>query len=420
MGMHRLGYPLTLALLMVAAGMFVLIVIGIFAPSAGLRLADSDAPPVPDLLELAQPIVVSTPSIEGAIRATAAVEGPTPSPTPFPTLTPTLPYTPTTGPILAAPAQTAVALDGIRHVWQTWNNCGPATLTMNLSYFGHPLDQAEVGAALRRHPDDKNVGPQELVAYARSQGFEAQVRVNGSVRLLRRLLSNGIPVLIETWHEDQGEEGLGHYRLLTGYDDAAGHWIAYDTYDATKLVRPGGPYAGLYVPYGQLDRLWRFFNRTYLLIYPGEQAGLIAQILAADSSPDTMWEDALATAAAEIEADPDDPIAWFNLGAGANALGETEQAVAAFDRARALGLPWRMFWYQFGAFEAYASEARYSDLLALVDETLASVASIEELHYWRGVALSGLGQADAAGAAWRQSVALNPEFQPALDALAAS
>ncbi|MEZ4712257.1 MAG: hypothetical protein R3A44_34025 [Caldilineaceae bacterium] len=43
-------------------------------------------------------------------------------------------------------AAPAVELTGFNHQWQTWNNCGPATLAMNLSYFGSPLNQADIGS----------------------------------------------------------------------------------------------------------------------------------------------------------------------------------------------------------------------------------------------------------------------------------
>lgn len=414
--MHRFNSPLILAFSLFTIGMLVVIGSALLAPHPGERLvASAGAQGIAAERDHEAAIALPTPSLDLAtsVAVRAATATPSPTQTPIPTDTPTA-----TPAQLFAPVEADVTLDGIRHVWQTWNNCGPATLTMNLSYFGHMLDQAEVGASLRRHADDKNVSPAELAAYARSRGFHAEVRVNGSPQLLRTLLSNGIPVLIETWHEDETGDGLGHYRFVIGYDDAAGHWIAYDTFDATDLVNPAGPYAGVRIPYGELDRLWRFFNRTYLLLYPTVQTELIAQIMSAGGQADTMWVGALAVATAETAANPDDAIAWFNQGSSANALGETTQAAAAFDRARALGLPWRMFWYQFGAFEAYAAEARYADLLALADETLAGTASIEELHYWRGVALAGLGEGDAAQAAWRQAIALNPTFQPAVDALA--
>ena len=99
---------------------------------------------------------------------------------------------------------------------------------MNLSYFGSTIDQAQAGAVLRLSADDKNVSPYELVAYAQQQGYVSQRLVNGSTDLARTLLSNGIPVLVETWHEDGPDDGMGHYRLLVGYDDAAQTWTVYD------------------------------------------------------------------------------------------------------------------------------------------------------------------------------------------------
>ena len=124
------------------------------------------------------------------------------------------------------PLPPTVRLTGLTHAWQTWNNCGPATLAMNLSYFGSRATQADIAAALRPFKDDKNVNPDELAAYVRGQGLAAQARVNGSPEILRQLVSAGVPVLIETWYEPKPNDGMGHYRLLIGFDDAAQEWIA--------------------------------------------------------------------------------------------------------------------------------------------------------------------------------------------------
>ena len=73
-----------------------------------------------------------------------------PTATPPPTLTPTTMPTPTIAPAPIFPstrppcttlAQPAVTLAGLRHEWQTWNNCGPATLAMLMSFFGSQLDR---------------------------------------------------------------------------------------------------------------------------------------------------------------------------------------------------------------------------------------------------------------------------------------
>jgi len=117
---------------------------------------------------------------------------------------------------------TDVMLTGFRHIYQTWNNCGPATLSMNLSFYGWDGGQADAAKFLKPDPEDKNVSPHEMAAFARSMGLEAVVRVNGSIPLIKQFLHAGIPVLIEKGFEPdpQPQEGWqGHYELIVGYDD---------------------------------------------------------------------------------------------------------------------------------------------------------------------------------------------------------
>lgn len=394
---------LPLAFGLVTMALVVVVVVGVW------RRFDALAP----VVALAAPTV-----------APATLEPPTPNPTWTPRPTATLPPTPTPVPATPTPAAAyqpaapAVALAGLSHEWQTWNNCGPATLAMYLSAYGSTLNQANIGAVLRPFPDDKNVSPHELAAFAEGQGYRAALLVDGNRDLVRTLLSNGFPVLVETWHEDEPNNGMGHYRLLVGYDDAQARWLVYDSYDRKGLIA-AEPYAGLSLDYGELDALWKVFNRTYLLVYPPDQAAVMARILAdfgVDST--SMWQTAAARAQVAVTTDPDDLFGWFNLGTSLVAQGRYAEAADAYDRARALGWPWRMLWYQFGPFEAYLAMGRNEDVLALADQTLAVVADIEEVHYWRGRALAALGNPAAADAAWQRALSRNPTFAPAQAALA--
>jgi len=338
----------------------------------------------------------------------------TPTLTPTATLAPTATATPTPAP-LYTPAQPAALLTGIRHEWQTWNNCGPATLAMNLSFFGSPLDQAAIGAVLRPYPDDKNVSPYELVNFAQSQGYHAAELVNGNDDLLRTLVSNGIPVLLETWHEPEPNDGLGHYRLLVGYDDSLQQWTLYDSYDAAGLVS-AETYAGIRMEYARLAAWWKIFNRAFVLVYPPEQAPMVAAILTDFGvTPARMWTDAEVRARAELSLDANDAFAWFNLGSSLTQQGRTAEAAEAFDRARALGLPWRMLWYQFGPFAAYLAEGRVQDVLVLTDEIIAVTDSIEEIHYWRARALMAAGDIAGATASVARSLQIAPTFPLALE-----
>jgi hypothetical protein len=377
---------------------------------------------------LAQVPPAVTPTAETLAQAPAEAQAAPPlaiTPVLIPTATPpptaTVPPLPPTAPAVAhQSAQPAVTLTGFTHMWQTWNNCGPATLAMNLSYFGSTLGQAEIGAVLRRHPDDKNVSPEEMAAFAAGQGSHAQVRVNGSADLMRLLLSNGIPVLIETWLEEDPNDGMGHYRLLTGYDDAGQYWIGYDSYVRTGLFASIGPYRGIRMSYAETDALWKVFNRTYLLIYTEAQAPMVASIYGDALDQRVMWQRATQETQALVQQTPNDPFVWFNLGTNLTALGDYAGAAQAYDQARRLGLPWRMLWYQYGPFQAYQAIGRAQDVLTLADATLSTTQSIEELHYWRGQALSALGNPDEARRAWQRALELNPDYRPAGDALAST
>lgn len=311
-----------------------------------------------------------------------------------------------------------IQLTGLTHIWQTWNNCGPATLAMNLSYFGRKTGQADVAASIRPNKEDKNVSPDELAVFARAQGLHAIARVNGDPDRLRQLLAIGIPVLVETWHEPKPNDGMGHYRLLTGYDDAARVWIAYDSYDATG-VDPKKAYAGIRIPYEDLDPLWTVFNRPYVVVYNDALAPQVKSIVGDDFDDTAMWQRALSDAQNTVKEDPAVAFAWFNLGSDLTTLGRHEEAAKAYDKARKIGLPWRMFWYQFGPFQAYYQVGRYEEVVALANATLRTAKYVEELYYWRGLAQLAQAKTGEARVSLQRALEMNRYYAPAAEALAA-
>ncbi len=335
----------------------------------------------------------ATPSPTPEIRPTPT---PSPTPTPCPTPTPTLPL--------------SVTLQGLVHQHQTFNNCGPATLTIALSYFGRPERQNDARAALRPGPvDDKNISPEEMVAWVRSLGLEAWIGVGGDAVRLKRLIAAGFPVVVEQAVEDFREEGwLGHYVVISGYDDTRSVWITQDSLRGAD--RPVG--------YEELDQMWRHFNRLYLVIYLPEQSEQVIAILGEDWDRSAMYARALSTAQAEAAADPSDAFAFFNMGTNLVALGRYEEAAAAFDQARHLGLPRRILWYQFGPYEAYYQVGRYDDIIQLADALLKTTSGVEESLYWRGRAYEAIGEAEKARKDWEKALRWNPNFALAREALA--
>jgi tetratricopeptide (TPR) repeat protein len=131
-----------------------------------------------------------------------------------------------------------------------------------------------------------------------------------------------------------------------------------------------------------------------------------------------MWQRALQSAEQAVQVRPDDAFAWFNLGTDLVAVGQFERAAAAYDRARTIGLPWRMLWYQFGPFAAYHATGRNAELLALARATLEVTEYVEELHYWLGIGLLASGDEEGAAQAFRRALELQPAYTEAAAALA--
>ena len=129
-----------------------------------------------------------------------------------------------------------------------------------------------------------------------------------------------------------------------------------------------------------------------MLVYDDARATTAEAIIGEDMNDQAMWEQALALAQAEAQANPQDAFAWFNLGSSLEALGRPADAAVAFDQARVIGLPWRMLWYQFAPFRAYYDAGRYDELVAVADATIATAGNIEETFYWKRQGLAGAGR----------------------------
>ena len=364
--------------------------------------------------------------VAAAIPTGAATPAPSlPSRPVVPTLT-SSPTRPAPPPTVVKPTATprrdasglppSARLSGVTHNWQTWNNCGPATLAMNLSYFGQKVGQQEIGSLLRPDPNDKNVSLEEMADYARSRGLTTDVRVDGNADRLRHLIVAGVPVLIETWHETKPNDGMGHYRLLIGYDDESSLWTVYDSFDARDVVK-GQPYVGIRLSYEEMDRLWEVYNRKYLVIYDAAHAQTVQRIMSEDRDDATALARALTHSQTAVQAKPNDPFTWFNLGSDLVVVGRFKEAAQAYDQSRRIGLPWRMLWYQFGPFRAYYESGRYDEVIALADATIATAKQVEEVFFWRGLAEKAKGDVTAARASWQKALELNPRYADAAAAL---
>ncbi len=343
-----------------------------------------------------QPFVL--PTVEASSSELARSET-APTPAPSPTALP------------SAVSLTAPAWEG-----QDWNNCGPATLALNLRYYGWEGDQFTISDLLKPDRGDKNVNIDELAFYVRTQAgwLNADFRVGGTIEQLKSFIAAGFPVIVEKGfvldESDGGGGWAGHYLLLTGYDDAQQTFIAQDTNPGT-----GGP--DRIISYEELDERWREFNRVYMYIYLPQDEARIQSILGQHADPAINRSSALAAAQNEIETNPQDPYGWFNLGTNLVYFERYGEASQAFDNALSLGLPWRFTRYQFGPYIAYFNQGRFQDVIDLAEATLFRTYKAEESLLWRGWANFRLGDLNSAVVDWREALEYNPNYQDAKYAL---
>lgn len=296
--------------------------------------------------------------------------------------------------------------------YQGWNNCGPATLTNALAHFGYTDDQYRAAEWLKPNYEDKNVSAWQMAEFVNTQIPElpvyALVRDGGTRELLQTLMVNGFPVLIEKGYEPPDFTWMGHYLLLAGYDEALREFDSMDSFKG-----PNTRYS-----YEEIEEYWQHFNYKYIVLYTVNREEELMALLGDDADEWRNQINALELARAEAIADQEDAHAWFNMGSSFVELGMYDAAAQAYDKAISLGLPWRMFWYQFGAWEAYYHTGRYDDMIRIARQNQNDGGGqyVEETYYYLGLAREGRGEVSKALQNFDIALTFNPNFSPAREA----
>jgi hypothetical protein len=364
--------------------------------------------------------------LRGMIQPVGAIPKPLPPPqiaitsipentrTAFPTTTDTPGPSPTSPP---TPTHIPGSILLSARAWekQDINNCGPATLTMYLRYYGWDGNQYTIADLLKPHREDRNVNVEELAFFVRTRvgWLNVEYRVGGNLQLLKRLLAARIPVMIEEsfyfeqpyWPND--DLWAAHYNLITGYDDANQVFTSQDSFYGSDRK----------VAYQTVDQYWQAFNRVYILVYPPDQQSRVMAILGADWDAALNRQHALEVAQEETQTSPQNAFAWFNLGSNLVYFERYSEAALAYDKAREIGLPQRMLRYQFGPFFAYFHTGRISDLMALTKYALQRTPSSEEALLWQGWGYYRQGNNKEAIADFQAALERNPNYQDAQYAL---
>jgi len=302
-------------------------------------------------------------------------------------------------------------LENPKHTYQTFNNCGPATLSMMLSWYGENVSQKELGDKMRPFQvasgdnDDKTIFTHEFVDWAKKYGFEAIGRVNGDINLLKTFTANGVPVVVKTWLH-VGED-IGHFRIVRGFDEERKVIIQDDSYEGPNKK----------ISYYDFLSMWQPFNYAYIIVYTSEQADLVEAIIGEEMSEELAWQKSLLRAEKEARLDSDNVYPWFNLSTSYYHLGEYKKSVEAFEKVE-VKLPKRMLWYQIEPILAYQKLGNYNMVFAIIQNILdGGNRAYSELYQIRGEIYLSQGENEKAREQFELALKYNENLEPAKEAL---
>jgi len=295
--------------------------------------------------------------------------------------------------------------------FQTFNNCGPASLSMLLSFYDIYISQEELGNELRpwQNPngdnDDKSVTLPELAEKAEDFGFIAYHRPNGDIETLKNFIANDMPVITRTITK-LGED-IGHYRVVYGYDDTSGQIIQNDSLQG----------AGLRFDYDDFLSIWKPYGYEYLVLVPVDKKGLAENILGENTSELASWKNAITRLQNEIAQNPRDPFLNFSLSVAYYNIGAYQKSIEEFEKVESQ-LPFRTLWYQTEPLLAYQKLGRNDEIFPRIEKILnGGNRAFSELYQIRGEIYLAQGNLQKARNEFELALFYNQNFSPASTSL---
>lgn len=300
-------------------------------------------------------------------------------------------------------------LPGTYHVFQSYNNCGPAALSMALSYYDISVSQQELGQALRPYQipggdnDDKSVTLEELAEKSKEYGFTPYHRPNGDIEKIKLFITYDIPVITRTWLKENDD--VGHYRVVKGYDDLA---LIQDDSLQGKNLR---------YPYSSFNALWKKFNYEFLVLIPKDKTDIAEAILGEDANFKRSWQKAVKLSESELAQNPDDITARFNLSVALYNVGNYQGSTREFEKVENR-LTFRTLWYQIEPIQAYYELGNYARVFQITDRILNNHnRAFSELYLIRGQIYQKQGKLEAARSEFEKAVLYNRSLKSAQEAL---
>lgn len=276
------------------------------------------------------------------------------------------------------------------HVFQSFNNCGPAALSMALRIYDISVSQKELGDALRPYQnaggdnDDKSTTLHEMGEKAEEYGFTYYHRPNGDMETIKRAVSAGFPVIARTLLHTN--EDIGHYRVIKGFDQGSETITQDDSLQGKNLV----------YSFEEFNELWETFNYEFLILIPSDKNFMAEGILQENFDENKSWNLAKERANRLLSTNPNNMYARFNYSVALYHTGDYKKSVEEFEKIE-FQLPFRTLWYQIEPIEAYYKLGNYDRVFEITDKILENHnRAFSELYMIRGKIYEKQGDKSAA------------------------
>jgi tetratricopeptide (TPR) repeat protein len=248
-----------------------------------------------------------------------------------------------------------------KHMFQTFNNCGPATYSMVLSYLDIEEPQSVLGDELRPYQnakgdnDDKSVTLTEIAEHSKKFNLIPYYRPNGTTDKLKLFISNGMPVVLRTWLNDHDD--IGHFIIVRGYNDSTQMLTFDDSYYGKNRQ----------VSYSKMNSLWQPFNYEYMVLTNQENQKVAETILKEEVDSKVAWQNAVERN--QNDQTSENPYPSFNLAVAYYEIGDYTKSIQTFEQVQPK-LPRRMLWYQLQPILSYQKLNQHQKVFELTDAIL--------------------------------------------------
>lgn len=150
---------------------------------------------------------------------------------------------------------TSAYLSGVGYVHQTFNNCGPASISSALTLYGLNIPQNKYQAQLRPGGQYMSAGAGQKLL--KKLGFDAPVNKGGTLADVKREVAAGNPVIVLQYAKQIGK--VPHWRVVRGYDEAQGIIVMSDPLHGPNVA----------LTERDFDLLWNTQGRLYIPVRRG-------------------------------------------------------------------------------------------------------------------------------------------------------